>query len=168
MSEKLTPKEEGVKYIKLLGKALKMQLKAHIKADKSGVGALKFCSSEAFKITKEVNLQLPPYATVRRTALKVRAEDNVADAADEGIMEVFEKAANDKKLTPKNIIAIDMNDSVRVYKPLLVMPVCTKCHGENVSDELKAKIKESYPEDGAMGFKEGDFRGVIVSEIKKK
>ena len=161
-------KAEGIKYIMMLGKSLKTALQKEMKADPTGVKALEFCTQKADEITKEVNSKLPEGASVRRTALKVRAEDNVADAADEGIMEVFEKAANDKKLTPKNIIAIDMNDSVRVYKPLLVMPVCTKCHGENVSDELKAKITESYPKDQAMGFKEGDFRGVIVSEIKKK
>ena len=160
-------KAEGIKYIKMLGGALKTALQKEMKADPTGVKALEFCTNKADEITKEVNKELPEGASVRRTALKVRAKDNIADPADEGVMEVFEKAANEKALTPKNIIAVDLNDSIRVYKPLLVMPVCTKCHGENVSDELKAKIKESYPEDQAMGFKEGDFRGVIVSEIKK-
>jgi hypothetical protein len=33
--------------------------------------------------------------------------------------------------------------------------------------KMKEILAENYPADLAVGFKEGDFRGVIVSEIQK-
>jgi hypothetical protein len=167
-AEVLPAKVEGIKYIKMLGSSLKSALQKEMKADKSGVKALEFCAKKADEITKEVNSKLPEGSSVRRTALRTRADDNAPDSIDEGVMEVFAKAASEKKLTPKNVIAIDIDGATRVYKPLLVAKVCTKCHGSDVSDELKTKIKERYPNDKALGFKEGDFRGVMVAEIKKK
>jgi hypothetical protein len=41
------------------------------------------------------------------------------------------------------------------------------CHGENIKPEVQALITKSYPKDLASGFKEGDFRGVVIAEIKK-
>ena len=158
---------EGVKYIKMLGTELKSHLKKALKADPSGVKALEFCASKAMQITKEVNSKLPDGASVRRTALRVRNPKNAPDPIDEGVMGVFAQRASEHKLTPQNIVKIDDGTHIRYYKPLLTQAVCLKCHGENVSDELKAKIKEFYPDDNALGFKNGDFRGVIVSSVKK-
>jgi hypothetical protein len=62
---------------------------------------------------------------------------------------------------------IESDGEYRVYKPLLIHKACLKCHGENVSDEIKSVVSKVYPKDMAMGFKEGDFRGVVVSHIKK-
>jgi len=158
---------DGIKYIKMLGSALKGELKKALQTDPSGLKALDFCANKAMQITKEVNSKLPEGASVRRTALKFRNQKNTPDPIDEGVMEVFEKAAKEHKLTPQNIIKIDDGNFTRYYKPLLTQEVCLKCHGENVSDDLKAKIKELYPNDKATGFKNGDFRGVIVSRVKK-
>ena len=77
----MTVKQEGIKYIKMLGGTLKTQLQKHMKADKTGVDAVTFCTTEATKLTAEVNTKLPAYAKVRRTALKLRnGEKNAADA----------------------------------------------------------------------------------------
>ena len=159
---------DGVKYIQMLGKALKSELQKHLKEDPSGVKAFDFCSKKADEITKEVNSKLPEGASVRRTALKTRNPNNKPDAIDEGVMEVFEINAIEKNLSPTNIIKIPDGNYTRYYKPLLVQDACLKCHGESVSDEIKAKIKEHYPKDIAVGFKNGDFRGVIVSRVKNK
>ncbi len=159
---------EGIKYIKMLGKALKSELQAKMKEDPSGVKALEFCSNKAEEITKEVNSKLPEGASVRRTALKTRNPKNAPDIIDQGVMEVFEINAIEKKLSPTNIVKIDDGNYTRYYKPLLIQDACLKCHGEKVSDDLKAKINEKYPNDKALGFKNGDFRGVIVSTVKKQ
>jgi len=155
---KPTVKEEGIGYIKMLGKALKMQLKTHLMADKSGVEALTFCTSEASNITKKVNSKLPSYAKVRRTALNVRNANNAPDAIDIKIMQDF----MDK---PTKIKVYQDGNITRVYKPLYTMGVCLKCHGTAISKELQATINKNYPEDKATNFKAGSLRGVIVSEI---
>ena len=41
--------------------------------------------------------------------------------------------------------------------------LCLLCHGtqDAISPEVKLKLKELYPKDRAVGYKEGDFRGLI-------
>ena len=163
-----TTKAEGIKYIKMLGKALKTEMKAHMKKDPTGLEALAFCSGSADNITKTVNAKLPAYAKVRRTALKVRNNKvNAPDATDKKIMEQFEKEIAEKKLTPKSIEVVKVGDTTRIYKPLVTKKMCLKCHGSDLSPKIADAIKSAYPNDKATGFKEGSLRGVIVAEIKK-
>jgi len=65
-------KKEGVKYIKMLGGALKKELQAQMKIDSSGLSAMVFCTEQADSLTKLVNEKLPSYASVRRATLKAR------------------------------------------------------------------------------------------------
>lgn len=161
-------KQEGVKYIKMLGGALKTELKAHMKKDPSGLEALAFCTGSADRITKEVNAKLPSYAKVRRTALKVRNNStNKPDTTDMRIMQNYQKAIAESTFTPKDIKIVEEGNVTRVYKPLITKAVCLKCHGSTLSPQIAGAIKSAYPTDHATGFKEGELRGVIVSEITK-
>ncbi|MCB4763191.1 MAG: DUF3365 domain-containing protein [Sulfurovum sp.] len=161
-------KSEGINYIKMLGGALKNELKAHMKKDPSGLEALTFCTGGANKITNDVNAKLPTYAKVRRTALKVRnSKVNTPDKIDKEVMEAYKKSIVAKTFTPKDIKVIKVGDTTRVYKPLTIKKVCLKCHGANLSPKITKVLKSAYPDDNATGFKEGDLRGVVVAEIKK-
>ena len=160
-------KEEGVKYIKMLGGALKKEVKAKMLEDPSGALAMGFCSTKASEITEKINNQLPHYASVRRTALKVRNPKNSPDKVDTEVMEQYEAAIKAGKFTPKDIKVVESGDAYRIYKPLVTKAMCLKCHGQNISDDIRAVLKKVYPNDKATGFKEGDLRGVIVAEIKK-
>ncbi len=164
----MTAKQEGVKYIKMLGGTLKTQLQKHMKADKTGVGAVTFCTTDAVKITAEVNAKLPVYAKVRRTALKLRNEDkNAADALDTKIMQEYIASMEAKTFSPKDIKVVEDGDVTRVYKPLLAKNVCLVCHGSKISTAIQEEITKGYPHDKAVNFKENSLRGVIVAEIKK-
>jgi len=66
----MSPKQEGITYIKMLGGALKTELQAHMKKDSSGLEALAFCTGNAERMTDEINAKLPAYAKVRRTSLQ--------------------------------------------------------------------------------------------------
>jgi hypothetical protein len=168
MADDMAVKQEGVKYIKMLGGALKTELQAQMKEDKSGMGALGFCTAQANEITENINKKLPEYAKVRRTSLKVRnAKNNTADALDQKVMDDYVKSIEAKTFTPKDIKVVHDGDTTRVYKPLVAKKVCLKCHGTNLSAEISKSLETNYPHDKAIGFKEGDLRGVIVSEIKK-
>jgi hypothetical protein len=139
-----------------------------MKADPTGIAAFGFCTAKANEITEEVNKALPAGATVRRTALKTRNENNNPDATDKEVMQSYVKAIEEKTFDPKNDLKIVEEGNVtRIYKPLLTAGVCLKCHGQNMSNEINEMIAVSYPKDQAVGFKEGDLRGVIVAEIKK-
>ena len=161
-------KIEAIGYIKLLGGELKTQLLSNMKQGSQELDAVTFCTDNADKITKEINAKLPENASVRRASLQTRNPDNSADATDKKIMQEYIAQIESKSFNPKSPIKIveDAN-STRVYKPLLTKAVCLKCHGENVSDNISKFIKENYPKDQAMNFKENSLRGVIVAEIKK-
>lgn len=161
-----TTKQEGIKYIKMLGRALKSELQIHIKADKTGLAAMGFCTAKAVDITKEVNSKLPAYASVRRTALKTRNENNLPDALDIKVMKAYEASITDKTFLPTDIKVIKEGNTTRVYKPLVTQGVCLKCHGSDLSKEIQGEITTYYPKDKAVGFKEGSLRGMIVAEIK--
>jgi len=160
-------KQEGMQYIKMLGGTLKGQLQTHMHSDKTGLSAMGFCSARAKEITKEVNEKLPEYASVRRTALQIRNPHNKPDSLDIEVMKAYEKSISDKTFQPNDIKMIKDGDTTRIYKPLMTETACLKCHGSNVQKEIQDVIATNYPDDQAIGFKEGSLRGVIVAEIKK-
>jgi len=163
----MSVKEEGMKYIKMLGGTLKEQLQIHMKADSTGLSAMGFCSAKAEDITKEVNKKLPAYASVRRTALKIRNSDNLPDALDIKVMKEYEASIAAKTFSPTDIKVVKEGDTTRIYKPLITQDVCLKCHGSTISKEIQNEITAHYPNDKAVAFEKGSLRGVIVSEIKR-
>ena len=166
-SKEMTIKQEGLKYIKLLGGTLKSELQTHMRIDKTGLAAMGFCSAKAADITKEINKKLPAYASVRRTALKIRNENNIPDALDIKIMEEYEANIVAKTFLPTNIKLVKEGETTRIYKPLVTQGVCLKCHGSKISKEVQNVITANYPNDKAIAFEQGTLRGVIVSEIKR-
>lgn len=160
-------KQEGIKYIKMLGSTLKNQLQIHMKADMTGLSAMGFCSVKAEVITKEVNQKLPDYASVRRTALKIRNENNIPDSLDIKVMQEYEASITAKTFLPSNIKLVKRGNTTRIYKPLITQGVCLKCHGSNISKEVQNEITTNYPNDKAVALVKGSLRGVIVSEIKR-
>ncbi len=168
-SDPLKIKEEGIGYIKMLGSALKKELQTQMKADKTALKAVKFCTDKASLITQEVNKKLPKYAKVRRTALKLRNHtQNYADAIDTKVMQEYVDAIKVNSFNPHQIKVVKEGNTTRVYKPLLTLPVCLKCHGTDIKGELKEHINKAYPEDKAVDFKVGSLRGAIVAEIQKE
>ena len=130
----ITVKQEGMKYIKMLGGVLKSELQTHMKADKTGLAAMGFCTAQADDITKEVNSKLPKYASVRRTAMKIRNPNNTADTLDQKVMAEYEASIAAKTFLPADIKVVEEGDTTRVYKPLVTKGVCLKCHGNELSE----------------------------------
>lgn len=161
-------KTEGLEAIKLLGSTLKSQLKEKLQLDSNGTAAITFCTNEAQAITQQVNSELAHNISVRRTSLQLRNTANQADSLDIKIMKKYKKAFEKKSATASIITVVKRKEFTRVYKPLAVGAVCMKCHGTNVTPAIAAQIHTAYPKDAAIGMEEGDFRGVIVAEIKKQ
>ena len=166
-THQISTTQEGMYAIKLLGQTLKTQLKEKLQLDSNGTSAITFCTTEAQNITVQVNEKLPHHIKVRRTSLLVRNPVNTPDATDIKVMKAFEKAIIRKSNFAMTTRTAQVADATRVYKPLIVGAVCLKCHGENIAPEVAATIASTYPEDNATGMKLGDFRGVIVAEVKK-
>lgn len=62
--------------------------------------------------------------------------------------------------------AVDLGSGRWGYvQPILVQPQCLTCHGSAIAGPLSARIAVLYPKDRAVGFRDGDFRGLFWAEI---
>lgn len=153
--------------IKDLGGELKAKLMAQIKA--GGVAsAIPVCQTIAPAIAASASAK--HHLSVRRTALRVRNPNNVADAFETGVLKDFEKKIADGA-DPATLehaeTVVDNNKQVFRYMkaiPTAAAP-CLACHGSNLADNVKAKLSALYPSDRATGFKAGDLRGAFSVTI---
>ncbi len=65
-------------------------------------------------------------------------------------------------------VAVFPGDPRRFYKVVTMDQVCLKCHGEatTMNEEVRKEIMATYPDDKAVGYKPGDFRGIISVTVK--
>jgi hypothetical protein len=63
-------------------------------------------------------------------------------------------------------LVLELEDGRYGYvEPIATQGMCLTCHGETLSPEITTRISDAYPEDKAIGFKEGDLRGVFWVEF---
>ena len=169
-SEKL--QDEVAESKKIVGefmKTLLSELKTAI--SKGGYeNAIDICSQKAMKITEDLSKKYGVY--LKRTTEKYRNLKNKPDEYELSILRKLEKLHREGKLPSEYYEKLTENGkSLLVYvKPLIVKPFCLGCHGKNISEGVKKKLREIYPNDKATGYSSGDFRGIIIlkKEIKNK
>ena len=154
-------KDQGMMHIESFMETLQPTLMGLIKSDKTFKTAMGGCTSMAQNMTNEYNA-ISPDTKIRRTALKYRNEKNKPDATDTVVMERFLASSNFKEP-----LVVEMPNHYRVYKALAMKQPCLACHGSNISEDLGKMLEKSYPKDMATHFKLGEFRGVVVAEVKK-
>lgn len=131
--------------------------------NKSGpAGAIPVCKDMAPKMAGKV-LQETGWK-VRRVSLKVRNEARaVPDEWEKAALEDFDKRAAAGEPPAKLEKGEKVGGEYRYVKALPVQPLCLNCHGsvDQISDAVKAVLKEHYPNDRATGYSEGQIRGAI-------
>jgi len=152
---------QGMMHIKSFMETLQPTLMGLIKSDNTYQTAMGGCTSMAQGMTNDYNA-ISPNTKIRRTALKYRNEKNKPDNTDTVVMERFLASNN-----LKEPLVVEMPNHYRVYKALDMKQPCLACHGENISEDLNKMLVKSYPKDMATNFKIGEFRGVVVAEVKK-
>jgi len=142
---------------KILGKNLKQAI------TKNGtIGALSFCNEKAMSLTHEMELKYD--AIIRRVSDKNRNPKNKANSEELKYIETFKKMlANGEKIKP---IIKKNNGNIYFYAPIKTDGLCLQCHG-NLTKEVHLKIKQLYPNDLAVGYKENQIRGVWSISFKK-
>lgn len=153
MDEKLV-----LKNIKKMGKELKRELKVGMK--ESPKDALKICNIKAPIIEakyKEDNLK------IGRVSLKNRNPNN---RPKEWMLKYID--GFHKKSIKEKYISIQISEKRRgLLMPIITMPLCLKCHGDNIDGGLHKEILKKYPNDKAIGYKSGDIRGFFWAEYNK-
>ncbi len=159
--------EKEIKEYTEKGKEITLSTSEHLggqlmKSMKEGgtSSAIPFCTTMAMPLTEEMSVK---YSTViKRTSYKVRNENNAPTKDETRILSTYDKLIEaNKQLKP--IVEMDKSGSPHFYAPILLQQKCLACHGEigkNVTVETDSIIKSIYPRDAAIGFKEGDLRGI--------
>jgi len=162
-------KMEAKTAIMTMGKTLKSHMKQNMK--KGGPKqAAKFCSNRATKIEAEINAKYKDGISVKRVSLKYRNPDNAPTPDEFSVLKQIQKDHNQHKQIPKMIVKQVGQNKYKVYKPIFLKKnVCLKCHGDKQhrDEEAYKIIKAKYPNDKAINYKAGDFRGAFVVEIVK-
>lgn len=153
---------EARSLMKAFGGELKPELQ---KAMKEGgpVHAVGFCHSKAPQIA--LDLAEKSGWTVTRVSLKPRGAMANPDAWETQVLNNFEKLKAEgqpvQKMEFSEVVHVGDEAKFRYMKPLPTGEVCLKCHGANVAEPIKAAIAKFYPDDKAMGYKQGDIRGAF-------
>lgn len=113
----------------------------------------------------------PAVTSLRRTSLRVRNPANAPDAADRAalalIKEQLEQGDPVAKVLVQQVALPGQPREWRVYRPLSAMKQCLECHGETVAlaPGVTERLKELYPGDAAVDYKDRDWRGLIRVSI---
>ena len=162
-------KQEAKSAIMKMGGALKSHMKQNMKAG-GPVQAAGFCLDEASGIAKKVNASYPKGVSVKRVSLKYRNPADKPTADEAKVLEQIQSDVAARKTVPKMIVKEIAKNSYKVYKPIFINKgVCLTCHGDAKTRDPEAYklIKAKYPNDKAIGYKKGDFRGAFVVTIVK-
>lgn len=128
--------------------------------------AIGYCQLNAFPLVD--SLSEVHGAEIRRTSLKVRNPEDTPTAAERTVLETY--AAQDaagEQLAPM-VQALE-NQQVAFFAPIRTNAFCLQCHGvpgETISPTDYELIKEYYPKDEAIGYQDGDLRGMWSIRFK--
>jgi len=174
--EKLTAEQE--QQIKQIGAesamALMKNLKSHLmEAMEAGepAEALEFCATQAIALTEEVQATLKPDVTIKRTSFRFRNPANAPDSLEEVALNYFEATKQKEDVLPENYIQTVANkNEYRYYKPMKMAALCLNCHGktDQLDEAVQTSLQQNYPEDLAVDYQVGEFRGVIRVSIPAK
>ncbi len=112
--------------------------------------AIDVCKDKAPMVASNVSGQYG--VDIGRTSHKLR---NSANAAPAWATEFVENQVENP------VYLVGPDGELGVLLPIKMKAECQMCHGpaEMIDDSVMAAISESYPEDHATGFVEGDLRG---------
>lgn len=147
-------------FMQTLGGALKKQLA--LGGAESAIGVCKeIAPSLAHEYSKNGRV-------VKRVSLKNRnPEQGVPDAWEQNVLAGFDLAQEQgKPVSDMEIAAVRDEADGRWFRYMKAIPaqaMCLQCHGQSsdISDGVRALLLKEYPQDKAVGYREGQIRGAI-------
>jgi hypothetical protein len=128
------------------------------------MAALSFCADSAQSLTAQYQAE---GLDVHRTSLKVRNPRNAPDSVEVRVLDRLAELHAAGTLPPEYVELRRLatgGRELRYFRPIQVAAGCLRCHGavEGLAPEITQVLAERYPEDAAVGYAEGDLRGVIA------
>ncbi len=162
LTEKLNAHRAALKQF-----AEQLQDKLVTTVNESGpIEALSVCSDAAPEIAQQVSTDTG--IALKRTGLKIRNPDSVADEWELKVLQDFEQRKAEgtefKQLQYSEVVEIDGKSVLRYMKAIPVMEKCLACHGSDIAEPIAKRLDELYPQDQARNFKLGDIRGAFSTQ----
>lgn len=158
---KLEPKADTV--IQATFKALSSALGSAMK--EGGVKhAVSFCNVEATPIADSLSKQFG--VRVSRVSDRPRNPANQATEYEKSFMSEYRDAM--EQGVDIGYEYYEGNGIPTLYKPIALKGLCLNCHGkagQTMKEEDIAFIQSLYPEDKAVGYEEGELRGMWKVEM---
>ena len=154
--ESVDPETTGAELLMPFKSDLKSALVSGMKA--GPVEAIEACSVAAPHIAKGLSID---GVAMGRSSPKLRNTDNLPPGWLAPILEAY--ADGSAELAPRAVSI--SSDRAGYAEPIMMQPMCLTCHGETLQPGIEERIEALYPDDLAIGFKEGDFRGVFWVEF---
>ncbi len=173
----LQPSLEKTEQIRAIAKPVAQKLLMTIRDEltralaKGGpVDAISVCQIQAPKLTSEVRDRSRPAGTIfllKRTSNLVRNPADAPDPAERQALQIYLEAESRHESLPPDLLQKVVSEgktTYRYYQPIRVAALCLSCHGDpaSLSPDVRAVLRERYPQDRAVGYKDGDFRGLVV------
>ncbi|MFC1685182.1 DUF3365 domain-containing protein [Pseudomonadota bacterium] len=166
---KLTPEEEqklvaiGDKAAKLVSQRLVKTISADIKA--VGIAEAARGWSKSVGIINDTADSFNLGMKIRRPTFQYRNPINKPDAIDQVALNFFQAPeSSDAKYFARKVMG-ENNIRYIYYKPMYVNKKCLLCHSQNMAEDVKAVIKEKYPNDLSGDLRLGAFRAAIRVEL---
>lgn len=122
--------------------------------------AVKYCNVAALPLID--SLSNVHQANIRRTSLKVRNRQDIAQGWEKEVLEAYQGLLAEGKKPAPVVKKLDQK-RVAFAAPIFMAQPCLKCHGklgETLNEQHYATIKQLYPQDQAIGYVDGDWRGM--------
>jgi len=151
------------KLVKEFFSELKGELQTAMKAG-GPVTAIAVCNVKAAQVT--YGLAQRSGWDVGRTSLKLRQKKNRPDAWETEVLKSFEArkamGENIKTMEQSEVVEVAGKKIFRYMKAIPTAKLCLTCHGTEIKSEVDKALQNLYPDDQAVGFKEGDLRGAFT------
>ncbi len=157
-------KDVAARAVERLGREMRKKLKDTLQ--KSGPAeAVDVCAKDAPAIISRIEGELG--VTMKRTSLKLRNPRNAPDAAEKNVLESLAALHRAGEKLPQGVTQFP-DDPRRFYKTIMVEKTCLQCHGDptTMSEAVRRALAATYPDDRAVGYREGDFRGIVSVTVK--
>lgn len=104
---------------------------------------------------------------VSRVSLKPRNPAlGVPDSWEQRVLGDFERRAEKGEkvveLEFSEIVSEPLGRYFRYMKALPMVPLCMNCHGDKMSEAIRAQLAAEYPYDKATGYQLGQVRGAVT------
>src|SRR5690606_11358920 len=128
------------------------------------------CNTHAIPLTD--SLSLLSKVRIQRISEKNRNTGNgIVTSSDSMAMRLVQSRLATGNEPEPAIFNVAGSTDIVYYKPIKIgMPACLSCHGDtkkDISAETLKIINAKYPEDKAIDYKEGDFRGLWKISFSK-